>query len=261
MYILWLLYAFKVNYMHTHDDLCKYFLCRRSTSCIMSISSCELLDQMDDFDLEIMFLLLQLMEGSFTVIYLLRNEYIHTSDSLFFRTKRSWGSGYLPPRQGIFLLVFLLSSFPPFCVPLLPQLDHKTWLFHHPHEFSFLFLKSNPFDLNCEKAAVATWLFIICFLIISPDIYNWRLWPLRKRDGSDRIQESASPRQLSSITCSTTAREGVRGAIVGWCCHRNASIWPGHLCIIRRLQRKGRRYKYTMRIIRCSHSSTTSRTA
>ena len=48
---------------------CKYFLCRRWTWCIMSTSSCDLLDQMDDFELEIMLLLLvQLMEGSFTVL-------------------------------------------------------------------------------------------------------------------------------------------------------------------------------------------------
>jgi diacylglycerol kinase (ATP) len=85
----------------------------------------------------------------------------------------------------------------------------------HPREFSFPW-KSNPWDLDWEKAAVATWLFLVCFLILSPDIYNWRLWHLRKRDGSDRIQvlppeESASPRRVSSTSCSTTVCVGVMG--------------------------------------------------
>ena len=44
-------------------------------------------------------------------------------------------------------------------------------------------------ELDWEKIAVTIWLFLSCFLLLSPDIWNWRIWQGRKRcEKGERIQ-------------------------------------------------------------------------
>ena len=44
-------------------------------------------------------------------------------------------------------------------------------------------------EIDWEKIAVTIWLFLSCFLLLSPDIWNWRIWQGRKRcEKGERIQ-------------------------------------------------------------------------
>ena len=60
-----------------------------------------------------------------------------------------------------------------------------------PNEYSPYIIAWNSFveNIDWEKTAVTIWLFLFCFLLLSPDIWNWGIWQGRKRcEKGERIQ-------------------------------------------------------------------------